>query len=128
MIPAAEMTDIRATAVSALPSICNIVTVGRTRDARGQVTEISVTGPDFPCHLATNVIASGTETELAGRISPTEAWTILMPLSTVVTASDNIGCDVEGVAAVYEVVGGIEIASLAAYRAVAVRKAEPGTP
>lgn len=122
MIPAAEMADIRATAVSALPDVCNIVTVGRSRDDRGQVTEVSVTGPDFPCHLAT--ADPGQETELAGRISPTEAWTILMPLSTIVTASDNIGCDVEGDAAVYEVVGGVNVPSLAAYRIVLVHKAE----
>lgn len=90
-----ELADLRADVEAMLPSTCNVVTTSRTRDARGQVTEITVTGPDIPCSVDP-VEAIPQEAIVEGRVGVVTGWRITLPLSTIVTESDLIGFDVEG--------------------------------
>ncbi len=103
MLTAEELTSIRATAESTLSSTCNIVTLNRTRDARGQVTEVSVTGPDFAC--AVDPIDVSSEAETAARIGTLTGWRVSVPLTVIVSETDMIGFDVEGVSRVVRIVG-----------------------
>lgn len=104
-LAAEELADMRQDAEGTLPNTCNIVTATRTRDARGQVSVVTVTGPDFPCAVVPVDMAA--EQELVARIGTEPGYRISMPLSVVVSEADQIGFDVEGDVRLVNVVGAV---------------------
>lgn len=126
MLAPEELAEIRADVEATLPDVCNVVSLQRTRDARGQVSEVSVNGPDFACAVHPVDVSAGslsTDAEIAARLGTSPGWRILMPLDVIVTEVDQIGFDVEGESRLVNIIGAIGPRSNAALREVIVAEA-----
>ncbi len=118
----AELASLRADAERTLGSVCAVVTIERSRDARGNVAEVAVTGPDFACHVAPSSMLQGsTEGLILAAIDQNESYSIMFGVETQVTVADKIMVEVEEGVRLLEVVASREIQTNAIlYRVMAV--------
>ncbi len=112
----AELAALRLDAERTLGSICNVVTLTRSRDARGNVTEAAVTGLDFACHVAPQ--QGNEEQVILEAIDQNEVFHIMFGVETQVTVADKIMADVEGEVRLLEVVASREMQTNAVLRRV----------
>lgn len=81
-----------------LPDVCNVVTVEYVRDARGNVTETAVTGPDFACRIKafSQMNASAQEALVLQRLGVIDAWKVKCARGADLTLLDRVLVDVAG--------------------------------
>jgi hypothetical protein len=108
----------RRDAAATLGSTCNVVTVARERDARGNVTEYAVTGPDFACHVAPRTLESSSEQVIAGAMTASTTYRLHHPTDVVVDTNDRVIVTVAGQTRMLEVVGVRSVLTYAPLHAV----------
>src|SRR5574338_1676449 len=115
MLTADELAGMQAIQEENLPDVLNVITVEDVRDARGNVTEGAVTGPDVPCRVKpiSQARSSAQEAVILEKIGVIEAWKIRIPLTTPdVNLQDRVFVDVAGSGGrMMEIVGAPGLAS-----------------
>lgn len=98
MLTAAELSGMQAVQETNLPDVCNVVTLEMVRDARGNVTEAAVTGPDFACRVkpVSQATSSAQEAVVLEKIGVIDAWKIRCPMDVEVREQDRVLVDVAG--------------------------------
>lgn len=96
-----ELAEMQATTEENLPDVCNIVEISYTKDARGNETEVAVTGPDFACRIRPMAQSNQSAQEglILQRLGVLEAWKIRAPKSIDAGVEDKILVEVAGTAA-----------------------------
>ncbi len=99
MLTADELAGMQTVQEANLPDVLNVVTIEYVRDARGNVTESAVTGPDVPCRVkpVSQARSSAQEAVVLEKLGVVEAWKIRIPLGTPeVSLQDRVFVDVSG--------------------------------
>ena len=99
MLTADELAGITEAQEENLPDVLNVISVEYVRDARGEMTEEVVTGPDVPCRVkpVSQANSSAQEAVVLERIGVIETWKIRLPKETPdVNLRDRVFVDVAG--------------------------------
>lgn len=106
MLATHELEAMQAVQEENLPDICAVVTVGITRDARGEATEGLVVMAATFCRVkpVSQANSSAQEAVLFERIGLMEAWKIRAPKSLALELRDRLLVTIEGEERTMEVV------------------------
>lgn len=87
-LSASELAAMRATAEDALPDTAVIWTVTNVSDGQGGMTATWAAAGTADCRISPS--GTGSERELASRLSSVSPWYITLPQGTAVTVKDRI--------------------------------------
>ncbi len=122
MLQPADVAQMRRDAEATLGSVCNVVSITRTRDSRGNAEEFAVTGPDFACHVAPRSLDS--EDVVAGAQTAPTTYRLHHSVEIEVDTSDRVIVDVAGQTRMLEVTGVRSVLTYAPLHAVTAVEVE----